>query len=90
MKISYEATGKFDITVKPKGRAAFETEFTGTILSDEDSILGRINLSTGVFKFPINCRSDQVKITISSDYPYPCTFNTCEWQGSLVNKARRI
>lgn len=90
MKISYEATGKFDITVKPKGRAAFETEFTGTILSDEDSILGRINLSTGVFKFPINCRSDQVKITISSDYPYPCTFNTCEWQGALVNKARRI
>lgn len=90
MKLAYESTGKFNITVKPKGREEFVTEFTGTILGDEDSVLGRINLNTGVFKFPINCRSDQVTITISSDYPYPCTFNTCEWQGTLVNKSRRI
>lgn len=90
MKISYFNSGKFDVKVTPTGRDTFITKFTGTILGSISSLLGRINVSTGVFKFPVNCRSNEVTITIESSYPYPCTFNTCEWQGMFTNNSGRM
>jgi hypothetical protein len=90
MRISYVNTGKFDIVVTPTGRDSFTTYFTGAILGLASSILGRINIATGVFKFPVNCRSNSVTIKIESNYPYPCTFNTCEWQGMFTNNSGRM
>lgn len=90
MKISYVSTGKFDVEVKPIGREVFTTPFTGNILGLESSILGRINIYTGTFKFPVNCRADSVDITLKSAYPYPVTFNTAEWLGIYTNVASRL
>lgn len=91
LKLSYSNTSKFTVEVHPKGRQPFSTEFSGFILGDSESgILGKVNLATGVFKFPINNRSDQVKIKIKSDYPFPCNFHTCEFQGTLINKTGRF
>lgn len=90
MRISYTNTGKFDIVVTPTGRASFTTKFTGMILGSPLSILGRINLASGDFKFPVNCRSNEVTIKIVSSHPYPCTFNTLEWRGVFTNNAGRM
>jgi len=90
MKISYTNTGKFDVIVQPSGRDSFTTYFTGNILGLPSSILGRINIYTGVFKFPVNNRADTVDITIESSYPYPVTFNTVEWMGVLTTNAGRM
>src|SRR5690606_32899643 len=90
MKLSYTNSGKFREVISPTGRADYTTYFTGAILGLASSILGRINLASGVFKFPVNSRSSAVKVTIESDYPYPCTFNTCEWQGLFTNNSGRM
>lgn len=90
MKLSYTKTAKFDVVVTPVGRASFTTTFVGMILGTLSAILGRINLASGVAKFPVNCRSDSVEIKIVSSYPYPCTFNTMEWQGTFINHSGRM
>ena len=90
MKISYTNTGKFDVIVTPTGRTSYTSYFTGNILGLVSSILGRINIYTGVFKFPVNSRADAVDITIQSNHPYPVTFNTCEWQGVLTSNSGRM
>lgn len=90
MRISYFNAGKFDVIVTPTGRTPFTTKFTGTILGSLSAILGKINVNTGVFKFPVNARSNEVTITIESSYPFPCTFNTTEWQGIFTNNSGRM
>jgi hypothetical protein len=90
MKVSFVNTGKFDVVIAPTGRNPYTNYFTGTILGGIASLLGRINIATGVYKFPVNARSNEVTITIQSSYPYPCTFNTCEWQGLFTNNAGRM
>lgn len=90
MRVSFNRTGRFDVVVTPVGRESFTTQFTSTILGITTTILGRLNLSTGVFKFPVNCRADSVTVTLQSAYPYPCNFNTCEWLGTFTNNAGRM
>lgn len=90
MIVVYTSTGKFNVLMEPTGRQPFIVRFTGNILNLAASILGRINIYTGTFKFPINNRADQVKITIQSDHPYPVTFNTVEWQGVLTTQSGRM
>lgn len=90
MKISFVNTGEFDVIVSPTGRDSYTTHFTGSILGLASSILGKINIASGVFKFPVNSRSNSVQIKIESSYPYPCTFNTCEWQGMFTNNSGRM
>jgi hypothetical protein len=89
MKISYVNSGKFDVLIKPRGREQSLAPFSGAILGLPSTILGRINLSSGVFKFPVHSRAESVTITIESEEPYPVTFNTCELQGKLnINSGR--
>lgn len=90
MKISFVNTGKFDVIIKPKGRDEFTQTFSGMILGDESATLGRINISTGTFKFSIGARPDAVKIKIRSNYPFPTSFNTAEWQASVIQRSGRI
>lgn len=90
MKVSYSNTGRFDVKVTPTGRSTSTTSFSGLILGSILGVLGKINISTGVFKFPVNARSNEVEISIESTYPYPCTFNTCEWNGTFTNQAGRM
>lgn len=90
MKVSYFNTGKFDVIITPTGRDPFITKFTGTILGSLSAILGKINVNSGIFKFPVNCRSNEVRITIESSYPFPATFNTAEYQATFTNNAGRM
>lgn len=90
MKISYTNTGKFDVIIQPVGRQSYTTYFTGNILGLASSIIGRVNIYTGIFKFPINSRAEAVDVTIESSHPYPVTFNTAEWQGVLTNNSGRM
>jgi hypothetical protein len=89
MKISYTNSGKFKVLVKPTGRDESVAPFSGALLGLNTTVLGRINLSSGVFKFPVHCRAESVRITIESEEPYPVTFNTCELQAKLnINSGR--
>lgn len=88
--LSFENTSKFDFSVKPKGREALTQQFSGMILGDESAILGRINMATGSARFMVGASSDEVLITVSSNYPYPSNFNTAEFQVSLIQRSGRL
>lgn len=90
MKLSYVNSGKFDIKVKAKGRPEHSSSFSGIVLGSSLAILGRVNINSGVFKFPVHSRAEAVVITIESAQPYPVTFNTCELQGKLINNSGRM
>lgn len=89
MKISFENTGKFSVIVSPKGRDSFTQDFSGMILGDESATLGRVNISTGDFKFYIGCMSNSVKIKVLSNNPFPTSFNTAEWRGTVTTNSGR-
>lgn len=90
MKVSYQKTSKFTFKIKPTARQEYEAKFTGNLLGVEGSILGRTNLYSGVFKFPINVRAEEVTISVESSEPYPVTLNTVEWAGKLNNNLGRM
>lgn len=90
MKLSYVNSGKFDIRIQARGRPEHSSSFSGIILGAALAILGRVNINTGVFKFPVHSRAESVIITVESDQPYPVTFNTCELQGKLINNSGRM
>jgi len=90
MKLSYVNSGKFEIIVSSRGRPDHISRFSGVLLGSSLAILGRVNINTGVFKFPVHARSESVTIRIESDQPYPVTFNTCELQGKLINNSGRM
>lgn len=90
MKLAYVNSGKFNIEVKPTGRPENMSYFSGTFLGSPLAILGRVNINSGVFKFPVHSRAEAVTITILSNEPYPVTFNTCELQGKLINNSGRM
>jgi hypothetical protein len=90
MRISYSSTGKFEIKVVPTARPAYTTYFTGITLGTLEALMGKVPITTGVFKFPVNGRSSEVIITIESNNPYPCSFSTCEWQGTFTNNSGRM
>lgn len=89
MKISFENTGKFSVLISPKGRDSFTQDFSGMILGDESATLGRVNISTGDFKFYIGCMSNSVKIKVLSNNPFPTSFNTAEWRGTVTTNSGR-
>lgn len=90
MKIAYVNSGKFTVRIKAKGRDEHQARFSGVILGSPLAIIGRVNINTGVFKFPVHSRADAVRVTIESDQPYPVTFNTCELQGKLITNSGRM
>lgn len=90
MRLSYKNTGKFEVKIVPTARVAYTTYFTGITLGTIEALMGKIPITTGVFKFPVNGRSSEVIITIESNNPYPCSFSTCEWQGVFTNNSGRM
>ena len=91
LKLSFSNTSNFTFRVLPTGRQPIETDFEGFVLDDMNlGVMDRINLATGTYKFPINNRSDSVRIQIVSTFPFPCNFHTCEFQGTLINKSGRF
>lgn len=90
MRISFSNTAKFEVLITPTGRLPYTNFFTGLTLGALEALIGKIIVSTGVYKFPVNNRSSEVTVTIISNNPYPCTFSTCEWQGSFTNNSGRM
>lgn len=90
MRISYSNSGKFEVLIEPTARTPYTNYFTGVTLGEIEALMGKITITDGVFKFPVNSRSTEVTITIQSNNPYPCSFSTCEWQGTFTNNSGRM
>ena len=92
-EISYDKTGAFTVEISPRPFDALYRdvnirEFTGVIVGT--SLLGKKELSTGVFRVPVYCNSKDVKITVTSDSWYPVALQSADWEALQVLRNQRI
>ena len=90
MRLNYEDTGFFKITVTPEARQTYEYEFAGVILNQASSTIEDVILSDGTFRFPIQSKNDRVAIQIVSDSYLPVAVQNAEWEGFYNIRSQRI
>ena len=90
MRLNYEDTGFFKITVTPEARATYEYEFAGVVLNQANSTIEDVILSDGTFRFPVQSRNDRVAIQIVSDSYLPVAVQNAEWEGFYNIRSQRI
>ncbi len=88
--ISYDSTGYFKVTVTPSYRDPYVYEFTGRILGSGNNVLGEVAIENGVFRVPVQSKSDTVDIVISSDSFLPCQLQSVEWEALYTIRSQRV
>jgi hypothetical protein len=90
MNIGYSDTGYFKALVTPRSRATYTYPFSGRILGSANNQVGKVAKETGIFRFPVVTKNDQVTIEIVNDSYLPSTFQSAEWEAFFVLRSRRI
>ena len=85
MAVTVGQTGRVDITVDKVGRTSYTHNFipraTGTI------VIGREPVNNREVTFPVNTRSQDCNITITTDDTFtPLQILSYEWQGQLISR----
>jgi len=86
-KLLYENTGRFDVQTISQGVTHTYT-YTGKPLGL--LTLGQIEITSGVFEFPLQSKNDRLTVKVSNDTHYPSAFQSAEWTGFYTTKSRRI
>jgi len=87
---NYSETGYFDAHVTPQGRDTYSYVYSGKILGQDSSTIGRYNISSGRFIVPVVSRNIGTNITISNDSPLPSTFLSADWEGFYVKRSKAV
>ena len=91
LKVAFFDTAEFLMkTYQDQRGTEYSQKFEADAMNtDLLSNLGRINITDGVFNFPVNSKSDDCRISIESESPFPCNFTSAEWSGNLIRKGSR-
>ena len=88
--IRYANSGYFRVEVTPKNRQTYNYVFSGKTLGTSSAKLGRIELTDGVFSFPVRAKGDSVEIKVINDSFLPCYLTGAEWEGRYERRTSRI
>lgn len=98
MAVSFESTGAFRTRVKVRGSEAAVNQvvpdvelvsaYASRTLGDEYFTLGRPNLQSGVYRFPVYGRTSDVEISLINDTYLPSNFLTAEWEALVTTRTR--
>jgi hypothetical protein len=77
-RLHYKDSREFDVEVTPTGRATRTYAFAETSAQD------------GEFPFQIGTRNTTALIEFVNDSPFQCILAGLDWEGTLVNRSRRI
>ncbi len=89
MHLNYADSGYFDVFVSTPTTRGRLYKFTGKVLGSITNILGKPNLASGAFRFPILANSRVANIIIQSNEHLPCSFQTAEWE-ALTNPRAQV
>lgn len=90
MTVAYSDSGYFKAKVKPTARSEIVNEFTALTLDSSTTILDALSILTGDFRFPVLSQAKEVEITLESESFLPCTFQSIDWEGYFVKRARQV
>jgi hypothetical protein len=90
MSVSYSDTATFKAEVTPRLRDKSTYVFTGVKLGTASATIGKVNTSSGEFRFPIITSSEGVVIDLVNDSPLPSIFQGAVWEGMYQQRTRRV
>lgn len=89
--INYSKSGTFDCLVDNNSKNKhFKYICTSKYLGASQTILGKYQIHTGKFKFPVQDNNLEVDITIKSDNPLPLNLISGGWEGLYIRRNTRV
>ncbi|MGH0000106.1 hypothetical protein ACQU0X_08500 [Pseudovibrio ascidiaceicola] len=88
--LMYANTGYFRAEVKSQHRNKYSYVFAGKVLGTSSAKVGEVEMSSGVFPFRVNGKSDRTSITIINDSFLPSYLIGAEWEGRYDRRTSRI
>lgn len=88
-RLIYSKSGYFRTEVTPQSRPTQVALFTGKVLGSS-SIIGKVNITSGTFSFPVMTDGVTGVIEIVNDSYLPSFFQSAEWEGFYVQRAERM
>lgn len=89
INLQYDHSGYFNAKVHQKSGMNFSYAMTSYMLG-VSAKLGEPRDDTGIFRFPVHAKNDEVEISIDSDYPLPLSLIGLTWECMYTTKTRRV
>lgn len=97
MTVRFTDGAYFRCLVYPKGRGeAIDTlvpqltnTFTSRTAGDAAFVLDTPSIVSGSHTFLVASKADQVNVSFDSDSPYPCWFQSVQWEANYTTKVRQ-
>ena len=90
MKLAYEDSGFFKVTIAANNKPVHDYTMTGNIVGGSSTLIGQPNIDSGVFSIPIQSENTKYTATITSASHLPCHFISAEIEGYYKNRATSI
>lgn len=87
--VNYEESGAFTIQVENQSRV-FTYEMAGARLGAESLRVGRLNVGTGQYRFPVVGNAQYNIVRILSDNTCPLNIIGCGWEGNYIRRSSGI
>lgn len=87
--VNYEDSGAFTIQVENQSRV-FSYEMAGARLGSEQLRVGRLNVGTGQYRFPVVGNAMYNVVRIISDNTTPLNIIGCGWEGNYIRRSSGI
>ncbi|AWD92517.1 tail tubular protein B [Pectobacterium phage Jarilo] len=87
--LNYEESGAFTIQVENQSRT-FQYEMAGGRLGSNLLRVGRLNVGTGQYKFPVTGNAVFNTVRIVSDTTTPLNVIGCGWEGNYIRRSSGI
>ena len=88
--VSFDDSTTFKVEVVPSVGYTYTYTYAGSTLDTSSILNSTINVSDGVFTFPIFQTNTDVTITLKNSSPFPSNFLGIDWEGYYNSKTRRI
>ena len=90
INLQYDHSGFFEVSVQQHSGNEYTYRMTSRMMGTESATLGAVQDDTGVFRFPIHAKNDDVDIYVQSTYPLPVALVGLSWECMYTTKTRRM
>lgn len=87
IKLNYANTGGFIVHVKSRGHI-YQYTMTGKNLGTTK--LNALQLTTGIFRIPVQAENTAYEMTVESNLPLPMSLIGFLWEGSFMEKSKGV
>lgn len=87
IRLVYDETGNFTVTVKSPGRDDAVQTFTGRILGSANNLLGLPAVESGEFSMGVGSDNKRVRIIVENDSHLPSNFTSASWEAAFNRRS---